>query len=194
MINGSCWVARKGWRIYGSSSALSIFPCTLGGSFDQAAESHHCPRCERHGAGEAARGNPHKHQKTVPPGQSSFTFDWDVCAQIQWCWFSSLFLSRQVVTRLIHLLGQKILGNLQQARGPFSGKGAEVRPCNLPSDLVNTESDPIFQDPPSVCRAWRPTPMSSTLPATSPPWLFCPCVTRCRSMRSTWSSATPSVQ
>lgn len=27
----------------------------------------------------------------------------------------------QVVTRLIHLLGQKILGNLQQARGPFSG-------------------------------------------------------------------------
>uniref|UniRef100_A0A674DR97 lysophospholipase n=1 Tax=Salmo trutta TaxID=8032 RepID=A0A674DR97_SALTR len=28
----------------------------------------------------------------------------------------------QVVTRLIHLLGQKILGNLQQARGPFSGE------------------------------------------------------------------------
>ncbi|CAL8331411.1 unnamed protein product [Merluccius merluccius] len=27
----------------------------------------------------------------------------------------------QVVTRLIHLLGQKILGNLQQGRGPFSG-------------------------------------------------------------------------
>lgn len=26
----------------------------------------------------------------------------------------------QVVTRLIHLLGQKILGNLQQPRGPFS--------------------------------------------------------------------------
>uniref|UniRef100_A0A671VPW9 lysophospholipase n=2 Tax=Sparus aurata TaxID=8175 RepID=A0A671VPW9_SPAAU len=28
----------------------------------------------------------------------------------------------QVVTRLIHLLGQKILGNLQQGRGPFSGE------------------------------------------------------------------------
>lgn len=28
----------------------------------------------------------------------------------------------QVVTRLIHLLGQKILGNLQQPRGPFSSK------------------------------------------------------------------------
>ncbi|KAM4595237.1 patatin-like phospholipase domain-containing protein 6 isoform 3-T3 [Fundulus diaphanus] len=28
----------------------------------------------------------------------------------------------QVVTRLIHLLGQKILGNLQQGRGPFSGQ------------------------------------------------------------------------
>lgn len=27
-----------------------------------------------------------------------------------------------MVTRLIHLLGQKILGNLQQARGPFSGE------------------------------------------------------------------------
>lgn len=27
----------------------------------------------------------------------------------------------QVVTRLIHLLSQKILGNLQQLRGPFAG-------------------------------------------------------------------------
>lgn len=127
---------------------FSLFP--LGGSFNQAAESHHCPRCERHRAGEAARGNPHKHQKTVPPGQSSFTFN---------CVFRSngaefrLFLSHQVVTRLIHLLGQKILGNLQQGRGPFSGKGSEVTLCNLPSELVNTDSDPIFQDPPSVCRA-----------------------------------------
>lgn len=31
-------------------------------------------------------------------------------------------MSVQVVTRLIHLLGQKILGNLQQGRGPFSGE------------------------------------------------------------------------
>lgn len=30
-------------------------------------------------------------------------------------------LSTQVVTRLIHLLSQKILGNLQQLRGPFPG-------------------------------------------------------------------------
>ena len=28
----------------------------------------------------------------------------------------------QVVTRLIHLLGQKILGNLQQGQGPFAGE------------------------------------------------------------------------
>lgn len=32
-----------------------------------------------------------------------------------------LSLSPQVVTRLIHLLSQKILGNLQQLRGPFAG-------------------------------------------------------------------------
>lgn len=31
-------------------------------------------------------------------------------------------MCEQVVTRLIHLLGQKILGNLQQGRGPFSGR------------------------------------------------------------------------
>lgn len=28
----------------------------------------------------------------------------------------------QVVTRLIHLLGQKILGNMQQVNGPLAGK------------------------------------------------------------------------
>lgn len=32
----------------------------------------------------------------------------------------------QVVTRLIHLLSQKILGNLQQLQGPFPG---ESRPA-----------------------------------------------------------------
>lgn len=31
----------------------------------------------------------------------------------------------QVVTRLIHLLSQKILGNLQQLQGPFPGKGGK---------------------------------------------------------------------
>uniref|UniRef100_A0A8C7U9T2 lysophospholipase n=1 Tax=Oncorhynchus mykiss TaxID=8022 RepID=A0A8C7U9T2_ONCMY len=41
----------------------------------------------------------------------------------------------QVVTRLIHLLGQKILGNLQQARGPFSGV------CVHSPDVTNPASN-----------------------------------------------------
>uniref|UniRef100_A0A8C8K8R2 lysophospholipase n=1 Tax=Oncorhynchus tshawytscha TaxID=74940 RepID=A0A8C8K8R2_ONCTS len=41
----------------------------------------------------------------------------------------------QVVTRLIHLLGQKILGNLQQARGPFSGE------CVHSPDVTNPASN-----------------------------------------------------
>uniref|UniRef100_A0A3B4EYN7 lysophospholipase n=1 Tax=Pundamilia nyererei TaxID=303518 RepID=A0A3B4EYN7_9CICH len=36
----------------------------------------------------------------------------------------------QVVTRLIHLLGQKILGNLQQGRGPFSGNADVTNPAS----------------------------------------------------------------
>lgn len=32
----------------------------------------------------------------------------------------------QVVTRLIHLLGQKILGNMQQVNGPLVGKWTPV--------------------------------------------------------------------
>lgn len=32
----------------------------------------------------------------------------------------------QVVTRLIHLLSQKILGNLQQLRGPFPGRSLQA--------------------------------------------------------------------
>lgn len=32
----------------------------------------------------------------------------------------------QVVTRLIHLLGQKILGNMQQVNGPLGGKWKPV--------------------------------------------------------------------
>uniref|UniRef100_A0A8C7GSA0 lysophospholipase n=1 Tax=Oncorhynchus kisutch TaxID=8019 RepID=A0A8C7GSA0_ONCKI len=43
----------------------------------------------------------------------------------------------QVVTRLIHLLGQKILGNLQQARGPFSG----VCVCVHSPDVTNPASN-----------------------------------------------------
>lgn len=33
----------------------------------------------------------------------------------------NFFFFIQVVTRLIHLLGQKILGNMQQVSGPLSG-------------------------------------------------------------------------
>uniref|UniRef100_G3Q490 lysophospholipase n=1 Tax=Gasterosteus aculeatus aculeatus TaxID=481459 RepID=G3Q490_GASAC len=45
----------------------------------------------------------------------------------------------QVVTRLIHLLGQKILGNLQQGRGPFS---ALSLPTMTPSaDVTNPASN-----------------------------------------------------
>ncbi|XP_068177199.1 patatin-like phospholipase domain-containing protein 6 isoform X2 [Antennarius striatus] len=36
----------------------------------------------------------------------------------------------QVVTRLIHLLGQKILGNLQQGRGPFSASADVTNPAS----------------------------------------------------------------
>ncbi|XP_038596380.1 patatin-like phospholipase domain-containing protein 6 isoform X4 [Tachyglossus aculeatus] len=44
----------------------------------------------------------------------------------------------QVVTRLIHLLSQKILGNLQQLQGPFPGSGLGVPP---PSELTNPASN-----------------------------------------------------
>lgn len=43
--------------------------CISGGGLDQTAQSHHRPRCEGHGAGEAARGNPQQHQETLSPGQ-----------------------------------------------------------------------------------------------------------------------------
>uniref|UniRef100_A0A3Q2PFF5 lysophospholipase n=1 Tax=Fundulus heteroclitus TaxID=8078 RepID=A0A3Q2PFF5_FUNHE len=45
----------------------------------------------------------------------------------------------QVVTRLIHLLGQKILGNLQQGRGPFSGQ--RVTNPSLTADVTNPASN-----------------------------------------------------
>uniref|UniRef100_A0A8D2LL12 lysophospholipase n=2 Tax=Varanus komodoensis TaxID=61221 RepID=A0A8D2LL12_VARKO len=44
----------------------------------------------------------------------------------------------QVVTRLIHLLSQKILGNLQQLRGPFPGSGLAMAPS---SELTNPASN-----------------------------------------------------
>lgn len=44
----------------------------------------------------------------------------------------------QVVTRLIHLLSQKILGNLQQLRGPFPGAGLGM---SSSSELTNPTSN-----------------------------------------------------
>nr|XP_008101997.1 PREDICTED: neuropathy target esterase isoform X1 [Anolis carolinensis]XP_008101999.1 PREDICTED: neuropathy target esterase isoform X1 [Anolis carolinensis]XP_008102000.1 PREDICTED: neuropathy target esterase isoform X1 [Anolis carolinensis] len=44
----------------------------------------------------------------------------------------------QVVTRLIHLLSQKILGNLQQLRGPFTGSGLGMASS---SELTNPASN-----------------------------------------------------
>uniref|UniRef100_A0A3B4XY00 lysophospholipase n=1 Tax=Seriola lalandi dorsalis TaxID=1841481 RepID=A0A3B4XY00_SERLL len=47
----------------------------------------------------------------------------------------------QVVTRLIHLLGQKILGNLQQGRGPFSGSALSLPSMTTSADVTNPASN-----------------------------------------------------
>ncbi|XP_023649945.1 patatin-like phospholipase domain-containing protein 6 isoform X1 [Paramormyrops kingsleyae] len=47
----------------------------------------------------------------------------------------------QVVTRLIHLLGQKILGNLQQTRGPFSGSALGLSSMASSPDVTNPASN-----------------------------------------------------
>ncbi|XP_061130369.1 patatin-like phospholipase domain-containing protein 6 isoform X4 [Syngnathus typhle] len=47
----------------------------------------------------------------------------------------------QVVTRLIHLLGQKILGNLQQGRGPFSGSTLSLPSMTTSADVTNPASN-----------------------------------------------------
>uniref|UniRef100_A0A4W4GRY2 lysophospholipase n=1 Tax=Electrophorus electricus TaxID=8005 RepID=A0A4W4GRY2_ELEEL len=47
----------------------------------------------------------------------------------------------QVVTRLIHLLGQKILGNLQQTRGPFSGSALGLPSMPSSPDVTNPASN-----------------------------------------------------
>uniref|UniRef100_A0A8B9J5M2 lysophospholipase n=1 Tax=Astyanax mexicanus TaxID=7994 RepID=A0A8B9J5M2_ASTMX len=46
----------------------------------------------------------------------------------------------QVVTRLIHLLGQKILGNMQQVNGPLSGRTLPVYPHSNPASNLATVS------------------------------------------------------
>uniref|UniRef100_A0A3Q4C0I4 lysophospholipase n=1 Tax=Mola mola TaxID=94237 RepID=A0A3Q4C0I4_MOLML len=47
----------------------------------------------------------------------------------------------QVVTRLIHLLGQKILGNLQHGRGPFSGSTLSLPTMATTADVTNPASN-----------------------------------------------------
>ncbi|XP_066564177.1 patatin-like phospholipase domain-containing protein 6 isoform X3 [Amia ocellicauda] len=47
----------------------------------------------------------------------------------------------QVVTRLIHLLGQKILGNLQQIRGPFSSTALGLATVGSSHDVTNPASN-----------------------------------------------------
>ncbi|NXX16944.1 PLPL6 esterase, partial [Podargus strigoides] len=58
----------------------------------------------------------------------------------------------QVVTRLIHLLSQKILGNLQQLRGPFAssslGMASSSEPTNPTSNLSTVAVLPVCSDVP----------------------------------------------
>uniref|UniRef100_A0A8C2EV76 lysophospholipase n=1 Tax=Cyprinus carpio TaxID=7962 RepID=A0A8C2EV76_CYPCA len=55
----------------------------------------------------------------------------------------------QVVTRLIHLLGQKILGNLQQPRGPFSSAVASSPDVTNPASNLSTVAVlPVCDDVP----------------------------------------------
>ncbi|XP_072908301.1 patatin-like phospholipase domain-containing protein 7 [Hemitrygon akajei] len=46
----------------------------------------------------------------------------------------------QVVTRLIHLLGQKILGNLQQVSGPLAGRGLGIHTVSNKWELVGNSA------------------------------------------------------
>nr|KAF6481557.1 patatin like phospholipase domain containing 6 [Molossus molossus] len=60
----------------------------------------------------------------------------------------------QVVTRLIHLLSQKILGNLQNLQGPFPGSGLGVPPhselTNPASNLATVAVLPVCAEVPMV--------------------------------------------
>ncbi|XP_025910726.1 neuropathy target esterase isoform X7 [Apteryx rowi] len=60
----------------------------------------------------------------------------------------------QVVTRLIHLLSQKILGNLQQLRGPFAGSSlgmaSSSEPTNPNSNLSTVAVLPVCDDVPTA--------------------------------------------
>ncbi|XP_010016915.1 PREDICTED: neuropathy target esterase, partial [Nestor notabilis] len=60
----------------------------------------------------------------------------------------------QVVTRLIHLLSQKILGSLQQLRGPFASSGlgmaSSSEPINPTSNLSTVAVLPVCDSVPAV--------------------------------------------
>ncbi|XP_010170353.1 neuropathy target esterase, partial [Antrostomus carolinensis] len=60
----------------------------------------------------------------------------------------------QVVTRLIHLLSRKILGNLQQLRGPFASSGlgmaSSSEPTNPTSNLSTVAVLPVCDDVPTA--------------------------------------------
>ncbi|NXS97084.1 PLPL6 esterase, partial [Jacana jacana] len=60
----------------------------------------------------------------------------------------------QVVTRLIHLLSQKILGNLQQLRGPFASSGLGMASSSEPTNPTNNLSTvavlPVYDDVPTA--------------------------------------------
>ncbi|NXA15884.1 PLPL6 esterase, partial [Sapayoa aenigma] len=60
----------------------------------------------------------------------------------------------QVVTRLIHLLSQKILGNLQQLRGPFASSGlgmaSSSEPINPTSNLSTVAVLPVCDEVPTA--------------------------------------------
>ncbi|XP_037115340.1 patatin-like phospholipase domain-containing protein 7 isoform X2 [Syngnathus acus] len=45
----------------------------------------------------------------------------------------------QVVTRLIHLLGQKILGNMQQVNGPLAARSLPLHTANRPTLLLTSD-------------------------------------------------------
>lgn len=62
-----------------------VSPDWLGGGFDATAKSHHSPRCERHRAGQTARGDTQQHQKTLPTGQWNHV----VCLDAAFKWNSS---------------------------------------------------------------------------------------------------------
>lgn len=97
----------------------------------------------------------------------------------------------QVVTRLIHLLGQKILGNMQPVSGPLSGTygpGLDKLQQWSSVEHVNWLLVPL------QVTVWLSTPTAvsgmRTWPLTCPPWPSCPFRRMFLSLRSLWSFST----